>query len=378
MAPKTLTAADLGPKETDQAYLCAKCGMCLQVCPTYQLTGREAMCPRGRVQLLRGLLESRLELTDNLRDMIYTCCGCNACYVNCPSGVDVEKLINEARAAMRAKGVELPAGQEAMRSRLADVSNPFGLDRAERAAWLPPELRKPRTAETCLFMGCSISFANNKTGKTILRILEKAGVDFMLLGEEEECCGDPLVRIGETQLAEAMIERNQARFRRYGVRRIVTPCAGCVKSFRRHYGGFESRHLVEWIADLIDEGQIKPRKPVGRKVIYFDGCDMGRQLGIYEPPRRILRAIPGIELIEYDKSREFGQCCGGPLISYDPEMASAVSAQRVAEAAEKGAETIAAACPTCFLNLRSGGQASGQRIDVQDVMALLYRSLKGD
>ena len=376
MSDTKITAQDLGPRDVEQAYLCARCGWCMQACPTFGETGRESMGARGRVQLLRGLIEGQLDLTDNLLRVVYACLGCNACSVNCPSGLDVEELISQARAAIRRKGVELPALLEALRGHLDRHGNPFGLNRAERSVWLPAHLRQPRESETCIHMGCSVSFANNRVGKMILRILDRCGLDFTLMGDDEECCGDPLVRLGETPLAGELQERNKARFRRWGVKRVVTPCAGCVKSLRRHYGEFESLHVVEWIAQLIPEGRIKPQKPLHKRIIYFDACDMGRHAGIYDPPRQILQAIPGVDLIEYDKTRDFGQCCGGPLMSADPEMARSIAAKRVAEALDKGAEIIASACPTCFINLRGGAQRLNNHLAVHDVMSLLYNSLR--
>ena len=368
-------ANDLSAKEVEQTFKCARCGLCMMACPLFGETGREAMCARGRVQLLRALIEGDLELTGNLRDKIYACLGCNACNQHCPSGVNLEELMQEARAVLRAKGVELPSLQEALRGNLAGDGNPFGEKRGERGAWLPEDRRAPRASETCVHAGCAISYANTRTGRMVLRILEKAGADFTLMGSEEECCGDPLVRLGETRLARELQERNKARFRRYGVKRIVTPCAGCIKSFRRYYPEFESLHIVEWIAQLIRDGKLKPSRPVVKKVIYFDGCDIGRHLSIYEPPREILRAIPGLTLLEFPKNREFAQCCGGPMMSNDPLMAKNIAAKRVREALAAGAEIIAPACPTCFIALRDGAKHINQRMDVQDVVSLLFKSL---
>lgn len=376
MTDTKLTAEDLGAEETCALYQCARCGLCMSACPVYGETSREAMCARGRIQLLRGVVEGDLELTANLRDKIYACLGCNACNANCPSGVDVEELINEARAIMRRKGIELPSLEQHLRGNLAGDGNPYGEPRGDRGAWLPEELRNPHKSDVCIHAGCAVSYANTRVGKMIVRILEAADVDFTFMGSEEECCGDPLVRLGETEEARALQERNKDRFRKYGVKRIVTPCAGCVKSFRRQYREFESLHMVEWLAELIREGRLQPTRPVEKKVIYFDGCDMGRHIGIYEPPREILDAIPGLERLEFDKNRQQGQCCGGPMMSNNPEMAKAIAGRRVREALDKGAEAIAPACPTCFINLRDGAKHIGEKIDVQDVIALLYKSIK--
>ncbi len=376
MSEVTVTEDQLNQEQVDQTFLCSRCGMCVTACPTYQETGDETMCSRGRVQMLRGLLEGKIELNDNLRDKLYTCLGCNACTANCPSGVDLEEIVNETRAALRDLGVDLPTLQEALRGNLAGDGNPFGEERGDRGAWLPENLRKPHKSENCIHAGCAISYASSKTGKLILRILDKTGVDYTFMGDEEECCGDPLIRIGERELAEQLQGRNRARLHHYGVKRVITPCAGCLKTLRRDYDEFESFHIVEWVANLIEEGKIKPAKPIEKRIIYFDGCDMGRHAGVYDPPREILKSIPGIELVEYDKNRNFAQCCGGPLMSNDPDMAQSIASKRIEEAAAKEADLIATACPTCFINLKGGAKQAGQRMDIQDVMALLYKSLK--
>lgn len=361
--------------DLEHVFNCGSCGLCVLSCPIFQETGRESDGSRGRIQLLRALIEGKLEITDNLRDKIYACLGCNSCTANCPSGVNVEELINEARAALREKGVELPTLQETLRGNLAGDGNPFGEKRGDRGAWLPEALRTPRESETCIHAGCAISYANTRVGKTVLRVLDKADIDFTLMGSEEECCGDPLERLGETALADGLHERNEERWRKYGVKRIVTPCAGCVKSIRRSHPDYEVLHIVEWVAELIADGRLKPTKPIAKKVVYFDGCDMGRHADIYEPPRDILKAIPELELIDYDKNRQFAQCCGGPMMANNPDMSKSIAGKRVAEALAKGAETIATACPTCFISLRDGARYTNQRVEIQDVMSLLYKSL---
>lgn len=369
----------LATKQTEELFRCMKCGNCREVCPVFIETGDEAMVARGRVRLLKAYLEGELELTDGLRDRIYTCLNCNACRIKCPCGIEVDEVIETSRGGMVKAGKALPDPQQALRERLESESNPFGEKQAERGAWLPEAYRKPRSAPIVFHAGCAVSYANNRLGKMVLRIVEQTDADFMLMGDEEQCCGDPMLRMGEVEKAEAQFRRNIEEYRKWDVETIVTPCAGCVKSFKRHYaepGGFRVMHVIEWLADRIRQGQLRPQKEIAKRVAYFDGCDLGRHSDVYEPPREVLRAIPGVELIEFPAHHDMSRCCGGPMMASDPQMATSIAAKRVREALDVGADVIAVACPTCLINLKEGANALGERMDIQDVTALLHRSVK--
>ncbi|MCX8038107.1 MAG: (Fe-S)-binding protein, partial [Candidatus Sumerlaeia bacterium] len=212
-----------------------RCGNCREVCPVFLETGHEAMVARGRVQLLKAFLEGQIELTDGLRDRIFACLNCDACRITCPCGIEVNEVILATRRAMFEAGKPLPDPHRQLRERLYGEQNPFGQKQAERGAWLPEKYRKPRGAPMLLHAGCAISYANNRVGKMILQILEMAGAEFTLLGDDEECCGDPILRMGDLEGAKRQRERNLAEYRKYDVETVVTPCAGCLKMFKHFY-----------------------------------------------------------------------------------------------------------------------------------------------
>jgi len=390
-----------------EVYRCMKCGNCREVCPVFLETGHEAMVARGRVQLLKAALENRLDLTDGLRDRVYACLNCNACYVTCPCGIEVDQLILASRIAMMRAGKPLPDGLRLLRDRIGAEQNPYGEKQSERGDWLPEKYRKPRGSPVVFHAGCAISYANNRVGKMVLAILESAGAEFMMMGDEEQCCGDPILRMGDVEGAEAQRRRNVAEYRKWGVETIVTSCAGCLKMFKHHYSvagdqlsvagkqepatghqppatnheppataAFRVLHTLEWFAQLIGDGRLKPQKPLAKRVAYFDGCDIGRHSGVYEAPRQVLRSIPGVELVEFPAHHESSRCCGGPLMASDPAMAAAIASKRVREALDVGAEMLAVACPTCMVNLKDGANRLGAKIEIQDVTALLHRSVK--
>jgi len=393
----------LRPSSFNEIYRCMKCGNCREVCPVFLETGHEAMVARGRVQLLKAVLEDRLDLSDGLRDRVYACLNCNACYVACPCGIEVDQLILASRIAMVRAGKPLPDSQRVLRERIVGEQNPYGQKQSERGAWLPEKYRKPRPSPVVFHAGCAISYANNRVGKMAIAILESASADFMMMGDEEQCCGDPILRMGDVDSAEAQRRRNIEEYRKYGVETIVTACAGCLKMFKSYYteqaglqpSPFSTRdselrtqdsapsaqdfrviHTLEWFAELIGQGRLKPQKPLAKRVAYFDGCDIGRHSGVYEAPRQVLRSIPGVELIEFPAHHETSRCCGGPLMASDPEMAASIASKRIREVLDASAEMIAVACPTCMVNLRDGANRLGAKMEIQDVTALLYRVLK--
>jgi heterodisulfide reductase subunit D len=353
-----------------------KCGNCREVCPVFQETQDESMVARGKIRLIKAFLEGDLDLTDRFQNKIFQCLNCNACVTTCPCGIEVDEVILAARSEMRRAGKALPESQQRVRDNISKMLNPFGESREERGAWLPPELRKAKPSPNLFHAGCAISYASARTGKAIIRILQGIQYDFTTLGDEERCCGDPYVRMGEDELAHEIIEQNRADYKRLGVERIITPCAGCLKFFKKHYGNdFQILHTSELFAELIEQGRIKPSKELNRKIIYFDGCDIGRHSGVYEPPRAVVRSLPGVELLDFPSNRENGQCCGGPFMSGYPELAKKIASERVRQAKALGAEVIAVACPTCLVNLKEGAALIGETIDIQDITTLLFRSL---
>jgi Fe-S oxidoreductase len=363
-------------EKSEDVARCMKCGNCMTTCPVYIATGKESMLARGRIRLIKAAMNGELELTDGLQEALFTCLNCDACSVTCPPGVPVDKLIREAKAALLEQGKILPETQERIRCGLERQSNPFEQPHEERGAWLPPDLKEPRPSKILLHAGCSISYASNRTGKAVIRMLQKAGVDFTMLGAQENCCGDPYVRMGDMEKAETLWRLNKQAFKKLGVEKVVTPCAGCYSAFKHYYSDeVEAMHVVQLMVELLDEGKLTFDKKFPKKVVYFDGCDIGRHSGTYDEPRKVLSAIPGLALMEMPKHHEESACCGGPLLGSYPDLARKIAGDRAKEAQDLGADVIAVACPTCLLNLKEGARVAGIKIDIQDVSAIALRAL---
>lgn len=357
---------------------CIKCGECQEVCPVYQDGGNESFVARGKVRLMRAVMSGEIELTEGVQERLNRCLNCNACMANCPAGIDVDHLIFSARCDMRATGLPVPGSLEGVRKNIAENSNPFGLPAGERGAWIGPEIAE-RKSEVAYFAGCAVSYSQNRMAKAALRILDQAGFSYTALGNDERCCGDPLLRMGLADEAEALTRANRESLRKRGVKTVFTSCAGCAKNLKHSLGKeFEVLHVTEYLDRLAAEGKIEFEKPFAKKVVYMDGCDLGRHAGVYEAPRDLLGRLPGVEILEFPRNRRMAQCCGGPFVAAYPELAKKFAAARLKEAIELGADVVAVACPTCLINLKEGAKSlDGAKIDIQEVASLMQRSAKG-
>lgn len=360
----------------EQVYTCASCGYCRFGCPVYNEIGFESLTVRGRMQILKKILEGKMELTKPIIESIYMCAQCENCNIRCPTGVDFVK-ISEALRETLLKNRLAPEVQLMLTENLARDSNPFREPLEERGAWLPSDYPQCKKSENLYFVGCTGSYSLNRIPKSIMRILDNIGFEYTLLGSEERCCGSPILRAGDRETATKTIERNVEKFKSLGVKTIITSCAGCHKTFLHDYPSeFNFVHYTQLFTKLINEGVLVFEKELNEKVIYFDGCDLGRHSGIYEEPREILRAIPGVELIEFQYNREEAECCGGPILGANAELARKIAATRVQEAIDRGATFLVTACPTCLLNFKEGARTAGIQLQIQDLPLLLPKYVK--
>jgi glycolate oxidase len=220
----------------------------------------------------------------------------------------------------------------------------------------------------------------------MMEFMDKVGVNYSVLGEREICCGYVAHLIGAEDAFQECMDKNMAIFSELSPELIVTTCAGCHRTLRDLYpehSGFdvEVLHAVEYMDRLISDGELHFQGEFPMKVIYHDPCDIGRHMGIYEPPRNVLQAIPGLDLLEFSLNRALAKCCGGGggLKGFDAELSSALAENRVAEAMDLGAEVIVSACPTCKSNLKLAAaklqRERRQRIKVMDITEVVAGAL---
>ncbi len=217
--------------------------------------------------------------------------------------------------------------------------------------------------------------------------MDRARIDYTTLGAEEYCCGYISHLVGERSEFERCVRKNGDLFTKMGLDEIVTTCAGCYRTFKDLYpkhGELETiriYHVIEYLEKLIGEGKIQMKKGVPSKVAYHDPCDLGRHMNFYDPPRNLIKAIPGVELVEFTQHRDLAKCCGGGggMKAYDTVMSLDIAHERVQQAAEVGADIIVSACPSCKSNLQQGAarlrREKKEKIKVMDITDLVAQAI---
>jgi glycolate oxidase subunit GlcD len=357
-----------GEEIDNELLACIYCGFCRLGCPTFSITHRESRNARGRNALAFNLLNGSIEPSKELADAFYSCTTCQACTYFCPALIKVDEIVEGARKKLYKAGFT-PEPVLGVRDSIFKTGNVYASAKGDRVDIYPPALKEKikagqlkSKAETLLFMGCVPSYLDMKMVPSLIKPLDAAEVDYTTLAAEEGCCGFPLFLMGTDEFephAKKAIKRIQAT----GARELVTPCAGCYKTFKKLYPeigdlGLAVYHSVHYLDRLISEGKIVFKNELGKKVTYHDPCDLGRALNVFEEPRNILKSIPGLEYVEMARNRLQARCCGGGggVVAYDPEMAIEMAAERVQDALDVGAEIIVSGCAACKDNLRKGAK----------------------
>jgi len=362
----------------DAFRLCYQCGLCSGTCP-WNLV--RIFSPRG------FLHETQLGLVELEREEIWLCATCGACVKRCPRGVN---LIDVMRA-LRRMAVEWRAVPESLRLTLANlggVGNPQGEAREKRADWAKDLGVKPFTGETelLLFPCCTPAYDPKAkvTAIAMVKILKEAGVNFGILGIEENCCGESARKSGDEALFQTLASSNIETFTRNGVKKILTLSPHCYHTFKNEYpefglAGVEVVHYTQYVLDLLRSGRLKLTKGINKKATYHDPCYLGRHNEIYEEPREVLRTIPGLELIELPDFRENSLCCGGGggRIWMETKRDERFTEIRINQALEVGADILAVACPYCYINLQDSllTMDKGDVLQVKDILELLVEAI---
>jgi glycolate oxidase len=341
----------------NEIIACIQCGFCRAGCPTFGESTLESLNAKGRVTLAYNMLTDRLQPSQDLAKRLYQCMLCLNCKAFCPAQVKVSDIVRSARERLVAEGY-LPDAFKPVLTAMLDAANPLLQDPAKRADSYPANYRRavPGETEAILHLGCVTSFQDVKIIPGVMKILDAAGVNYGAMGEEESCCGYLAYLVGDMDTFHKAASLYMDRLGKFKPKDLVTTCAGCLKTFRDlypeygHGNGHRIEHAVELIERLIDEGRLsfsENAKPM--KVVYHDPCDMGRHMGVYEPPRSIIKSLPGVELLEFPLNRDKAKCCGGGggMKGFDNDLAGEIGYKRVLSAVALGADAIVSACPSC-------------------------------
>jgi glycolate oxidase len=358
---KYISAADQVshfPENVDNEILaCIQCGFCRVGCPTFGHSTLESLNAKGRVTLGHYMLMDGVEPSEDLAKRLYQCMMCLNCKSVCPAQVKVSDIVQAARQRVVEKGYLPEVFKPALASML-DAANPLLADQTKRADSYPADYKKavPNETDAVVHMGCVTSFQDVKTIPAFLKILDNAGMNYGAMGEDETCCGYLAYLLGDMETFKKAMGMYNERMNKYSPNELITTCSGCLKTFRDLYpkygggDGYRITHAVELMEKLINEGKLtfkQDAKPL--KVAYHDPCDIGRHMGIYEPPRNIINALPHVELVEFPQNRAQAKCCGGGggMKGFDNEMAGEIGYKRLLSAIDLGADAIVSACPSC-------------------------------
>jgi Fe-S oxidoreductase len=353
--------------------LCYQCGLCDTVCPWN----------RVRTFSIRNIVrQATFGLPEIEGEDIWRCTTCGNCPQRCPRGVEIIDVGVSLRRVASEAGV-FPAPIHTVAASLGAEGNPFGETRAKRADWAEGLSVKTFTEgmQVLYFPGCYLSYDPRlrKVAAATANILNKAGVDFGILGSKENCCGESIRKTGDEQLFKRLARENIKTFIENGVKKILVSSPHCYHTFKNEYPefkvNFEVVHVSQYLFELIKEGRLELTKEYGKKVTYHDPCYLGRHNGIYDEPREVLKKIPGLELIEMADSREDSLCCGGGggRIWMDTPKGERFSDLRLEQAIEVGAEVLVTSCPYCITNFEDSRLTleDSEVIEIKDITEII-------
>jgi len=363
---------------------CIQCGTCSASCPTAYAMD---YTPRQLWNLIRLGLKDEVV---NSRTF-WLCTTCKACTVRCPRGIDLTQTMLMLKEYAVREGLKIPEGIGVLRETVSTKYNISGDENENRLIWAenlehrPQGLEGRKGAEVVYFVGCVSAFYPQAYSipQSLVQVLDKAGVSFTTMGGQEWCCGYPLYGAGMKDLVADLARHNLDRVRELGSTRLVATCPSCYYAWTHVYPEFvelpaelEILHATEYLARLLQEGKVV-LGPVERVITYHDPCDLGRKSGVYDAPRAILSAIPGLEFREMASHGENAMCCGGggDVEISDREVTGQVSVLRMQQVQETGAETVVSACQQCKRTLLTGARQAKIRIRAMDISELVLESI---
>ena len=388
---------------------CTNCGRCQDQCPAF--ASGKPLSPRKVIQDAKAYMEQRAPALLALRDgeqaadperslvhdfvtpeALWACTTCGACEEACPAGVEHIDTIIDMRRFLTMEEAAVPATAMDALTSMEQRGHPWRGTTATRTDWMEGTgavtLAEDAEHEVLLWVGCTsaLNTRNQAAAKAMAAVLKRAGVRYRVLGNEEACTGDPARRMGNEYVYQMLAEQNIATLNGYGVKKILTLCPHCFNTMKNEYpqlgGEYEVLHYTEYVAELVRDGRIKPVARIEATVAYHDSCYLGRHNGIYDPPREIAEAIPGLTLVEMgeDRCRERGFCCGaGGGRMWMEEEGTRVNHIRTDHFLETGADIVGVSCPFCLQMMEEGIDAKGVSDDksAKDVLEILAESLEG-
>lgn len=379
------------------AYACSQCGYCVDECDQFYGRGWESQSPRGKWYWLREYMEGREEWDQAMVDTFLVCTTCELCNLRCSASLPIEPSWMKLRGRLihEEKRMTFPPFEIMAQATLREGDIWAGY-RKDRAAWFPQDLWEKHgpghPAKAVYFAGCTASYVENDIAMATVRLLDAAGVDFTYLAEKESCCAIPMLVSGKWNVFEATMRRNIKAVKEAGADTVVASCPACDMMWRQVYPewakklgieyGIQARHYSEVIADKIQSGQFAfPQGNGGQPVTvtWHDSCHIGRVSHVFEPPRELIKAIPGVSLVEMAHNREEAHCCGSVLtLIKDPPVAAEIGRTRLDEAVDAGAAKVLCLCPCCEFQFRVTVDKKKVPVEVVDLARFAASALGHD
>lgn len=407
---------------------CVRCSVCKWI-PQVQIKSQKyaSACPAidiynfhpysggGKIILALAYEMGRIKPSEELRNIVYKCTECGNCAVACKYMNTLEPL--EIMMKLREKLVKEGCGpmpqQQSYTEAVKKVHNPYDEPHEKRLDWIPDDVKLSPNAKILYFVGCTSSYRRKEMAIAAARIMNEADVPFNILQGDEFCCGSPILRVGDKDTFEDILNKNLDIIESKGIETVVFSCAGCYDTFKVDYSlirkyNFKVKHIVELFDDLIESGDLNLSQNVPITATYHDPCHLGRNAeryenwngdtvplmplvsinippkpkrtgskGIYDAPRNVLKKIPGLKFVEMERIQEYAYCCGAGagVKSAFPEMAIKTAKTRIEEAEDSGADIIVSACPFCSTNLQDGIIEKNSNLKYFDISELILMAL---
>jgi len=393
-------------KQILDGYSCTECGRCTSVCPANNvgktLSPREILVNiRKRTKdkaplLVNGVTEGEQfekSLVHNYIEdkVLWQCTTCMACVQECPVMIEhVDSIVDMRRDLVLTESV-FPSNLNNVFKSLETNFSPWAFNPDDRAEWTEglgiKTMSEDPNGEILFWVGCAGSFDDRykKVSKAFAKLMQKANIDFRILGTEEKCNGDIARRLGNEYLAQMLMTENVETLNKYGVKKIVTACPHCLHSLKNEYkqfgGNFEVLHHTELIEEMINSGKLEFKEnSTHERVTYHDSCYLGRYNEIYDSPRNSLNNLNGFDYLEMERNKSRGFCCGagGGRMFLEDEEGGKINNERTKEALDTGAEKIASACPFCMTMLTDGVKhfEKSEQVEVKDIAELVLDNSK--
>lgn len=373
------------------AYGCSQCGYCVDSCDQFYGRGWESQSPRGKWYWLRQYLEGKVKWNQFMVDTFLVCTTCELCNLRCSAALPIEPSWMKLRGKLidEEKKMTFPPF-EMMAAALRAEGNIWAGYRKNRTEWFPEEMWEKHGPngknKNVYFAGCTASYVEHDIGAASVTLLDAAGVDFTYLGNKENCCGTPMLVAGKWDLFENIMRKNIAAVKAVGADTVISSCPACNMMWRHTYPEWaeklgidydiQAKHYSELVSNKLKKGEFSFTHPINQKVTWHDSCHIGRVSGVYEEPRDVIKAIPGVEFEEMTHNREEGHCCGSVLtLIKEPPVAADIGKTRLDEAVDIGADGVLALCPCCEFQLRVSKDKKKIPVEVLDLAAFACRAL---